>query len=287
MTRRSIVVIGLPGSGKTTFLAALWHLIFSREIATQLGFGGLMQGDKKHLNEISTRWRNAQMQERTQIAGDRLVSLNFRSPSGDVTTVTFPDVAGEAYRQMWEVRECERAVAETLTQGNVLLFIHADNIKSPQWIADNAAVLQMLGLPAERNGEPVDWHPRLAPTQVQLVGLLDLLTESPLDVGPRRLAVMLSAWDRAKGERLSPTEFVRVKLPLLAQYLETNSDQWDARVFGVSAQGGEYDDVQSDALPKQSAEELRSIDNPSARIELTDGASSVHDLTVPIAWLMQ
>lgn len=287
MKQQSIVVIGLPGSGKTTFLAALWHLIFSRDTETQLRFGSIKNGNQKHLNSIADRWRNAQRQERTQLAGNQLVCLDLRTTQGDAVTVTFPDAAGESYRQMWEERECEKPVADTLMEGCVLLFIHADNIKQPLWVADVAEMSRSLGLSAVPDDEPVPWHPRLAPTQVQLVGLLGLLSEAPLDIGPRRLAVMLSAWDKAKGERLSPKEFVHEKLPLLFQYLETNSHQWDWKIYGVSAQGGDYDDAQSGAPLKPSAEELRSIDQPSTRIELTDGASSAHDLTIPIAWLMK
>lgn len=287
MKQQSIVVLGLPGSGKTTFLAALWHLVFSRETQTKLRFGSLKSGNVKHLNTIVARWRNAQMQERTLLAGNQFVSINLLTEDKNAVTVTFPDIAGESYRQMWEERECEKVVAETLTQGSVLLFVHADQIKRPLWIVDVAAMARALDLPADEAAQPVPWEPSMAPTQVQLVGLLGLLGEAPLDIGPRRLVVMLSAWDKAKGERLSPREFLRAKLPLLSQYLDTNPMLWQWTVYGVSAQGGEYDDTQHGAQPKQEAQDLRASDEPSKRIELTDGVCASHDLTVPLAWLMQ
>jgi len=287
MKQQSIVVLGLPGSGKTTFLAALWHLVFSRETETKLRFGSLKSGNVKHLNTIAARWRNAQMQERTLLAGNQFVSINLVTEDNDAVTVTFPDIAGESYRQMWEERECEKVVAETLTQGSVLLFVHADQIKRPLWIVDVAAMARALDLPADEAAQPVPWEPSMAPTQVQLVGLLGLLGEAPLDIGPRRLVVMLSAWDKAKGERLAPREFLRAKLPLLSQYLDTNPKLWQWTVYGVSAQGGEYDDTQRGAQPKQEAQDLRASDEPSKRIELTDGVRASHDLTVPLAWLMQ
>ena len=54
-------------------------------------------------------------------------------------------------------------------------------------------------------GRPSHGHPRIAPTQVQLVDLLQLASDRPpLDVGPRRLAVMLSAWDKVRDEGLTP-----------------------------------------------------------------------------------
>lgn len=287
MTPQSIVVLGLPGSGKTTFLAALWHLVFSRETETKLRFGSLKSGNIKHLNAIAARWRSAQMQERTLLAGNQFVSINLITSKDQAVTVTFPDIAGESYRRMWEERECEKVVAETLMQGSVLLFVHADEIKRPLWIADVAAMAHALDLPADEAVQPVPWQPSMAPTQVQLVGLLALLSEAPLDIGSRRLVVMLSAWDKAKGERLTPSEFLRSKLPLLSQYLDSNPKLWQWAVYGVSAQGGEYDDTQPGAQLKQEAQDLRSADEPSRRIELTDGASKSHDLTIPLAWLME
>lgn len=287
MAQQFIVVLGLPGSGKTTFLAALWHLVFSRETDTKLRFASLKSGNVKHLNAIAARWRNAQMQERTLLAGNQFVSINLTTEDKGAVTVTFPDIAGESYRQMWEERECEKGVAETLKQGNVLLFVHADQIKRPLWIVEVTAMARALDLPADEATQPLPWEPSMAPTQVQLVGLLSLLGEAPLDIGPRRLVVMLSAWDKAKGELLAPREFLRAKLPLLSQYLETNPQLWQWAVYGVSAQGGEYDDTQPGASPKQEAQKLRASDVPSRRIEITDGVHGSHDLTAPLAWLMQ
>src|ERR1700756_2353667 len=219
MSERSVVIIGLPASGKTTFLAALWHLITARDVATQLRFGNLRAGEAAHLNAIATRWRDAKIQDRTAIAGNRMVSMNLLAASDEAVRVTFPDVPGEAYRRMWEERDCEPEIAEVLRDGGVLLFIHADNIKMPAWVVDEAELSRAAGLEVTA-GEAVQWHPRLAPTQVQLVDLLQLLREDPLDVGPRRLAVMLSAWDKAREEGLEPNEYLESKLPLLAQYLK-------------------------------------------------------------------
>jgi predicted ATPase len=74
-SEKSFVICGLPGSGKTTFLAALWHLVSSREIETKLKFGSLRSGDMTHLNEIAARWRSAKVQDRTKVGPAQLVSM--------------------------------------------------------------------------------------------------------------------------------------------------------------------------------------------------------------------
>jgi hypothetical protein len=286
MNERSAVIIGLPESGKTTFLAALWHLITERDVETVLRFHTLRSGEASHLNEIAARWRDAKVQDRTAVGGNRLVSMNLKDATDTPVRVTFPDVPGEAYRRMCEERDCAPEVAQILKAGGVLLFIHADTIHPPTWVVDEVALSRAVGLPIP-DGEAVPWHPRLAPTQVQLVDLLQLLRSAPLDVGPRRLAIMLSAWDKAAGEGLSPQAYLEAKLPLLAQYLRRGVHGWTWRVYGLSAQGGDYDAIGPDAAHKPEAEALRNLDRPSTRIRLVRDKLETHDLTEPLAWLME
>ncbi|WP_210201924.1 hypothetical protein [Rhizobium sp. M10] len=283
MNEHSVVIIGLPGSGKTTFLAALWHLVTSREVATLLRFANLRVGDATHLNAIAARWRDAVEQDRTGLTGTRLVSMNLGDDTGQQIRISFPDVPGEAYRRIWEDRECSPAVADLLQANGVMLFIHADTIRAPSWVVDEVDLARKLGLEVDQN-TPVSWHPRLAPTQVQLVGLLQSLLASPLDVGERRLAVLFSAWDKVDAEGLDPNSFLHQKLPLLAQYLR-QSPKWLTRVYGISAQGGDYDSVEVGALPREEAEELRNLDDASTRIKLVGPIPATHDLTEPLTWL--
>jgi hypothetical protein len=286
MAESSIVIIGLPASGKTTFLAALWHLITERDIDTVLRFHTLRVGEAAHLNEIAARWRDAQVQDRTAVGGNRRVSMNLLDATGTPVRVTFPDVAGEAYRRMWEDRDCEPEIAEILKANSVLLFVHADTIRLPKWVIDEVALSKAVGLTVPE-GQEVPWHPRLAPTQVQLVGLLQLLRTPPLDAGPRRLAIMLSAWDKASGEGLDPQAYLEAKLPLLTQYLRCGADGWTWRTYGLSAQGGDYDPTEPDGERRPEAEALRNLDHPSTRIQLLGDGTETHDLTEPLAWLME
>jgi len=186
---------------------------------------------------------------------------------------------------MWEDRDCDSEVGDILRSGGVLLFVHADTICPPTWVVDEVALSEALGLDVP-DGEPVPWHPRLAPTQVQLVDLLQLLRMDPLDIGHRRLAVLLSAWDKARDEGLTPEDYLREKLPLLWQYLRRGADGWVYQVYGVSAQGGDYDATETDAEHVPEAEELRALDRASMRIQLVGPMPETHDLTEPIAWLM-
>lgn len=286
MNERSVVIIGLPESGKTTFLAALWHLITARDVETVLRLHTLRDGERSYLNAIAARWRDAKVQDRTALGGNRLVSMNLQDAGGTPVRVTFPDIAGEAYRRMWEERDCEAAVADILKAPGVLLFIHADTIRPPKWVIDEVKLSKAVGLPIP-SGEDVAWDPRLAPTQVQLVDLLQLLCTESLNVGPRRLAIMLSAWDKAAAEQLAPQDYLQEKLPLFSQYLRRGADGWTWRTYGVSAQGGEYDPIEPGLASRAQAEELRNLDCASTRIRLVGRTQETHDLTDPLAWLIE
>ena len=166
-----------------------------------------------------------------------------------------------------------------------MLFIHSDTIVQPRWIVDEAQLSEAMGVDMEVKGAEVDWQPALAPTQVQLVDILQMLQCSPLHVGPRRVAVMLSAWDKVADEGARPNEFLDTRLPLLAQHLRQPSNGWSMRVYGLSAQGGDYDDG-TGGVTQASAEALRNLETASERIKLVEGDTLGHDLTEPIAWLV-
>ena len=287
MRSESIAIAGLPASGKTTFLAALWHVVTARDVPTTLTLGNLVDGDLAHLNAIAKRWRSACVQDRTP-SSFRRVRMNLLDSSNAPLHIDFPDISGEAFVRMWEDRDCDPELVATLRSPAVALFVHSDTIVAPRWVVDETALADALEL-APARAEPVEWEPRSSPTQVQLADVLQLLQTEPLGVGRRRLAIMLSAWDKAQGEQLSPERFLRSKLPLLHQYLAKSRDQWDWQVYGISAQGGEYDPTpptQSTPAVSPAAEALRQMDCASERIRVVHEGGETHDLTSPLAWLM-
>jgi hypothetical protein len=281
-----IVTVGFPASGKTTFLAALWHLVCKSDVDTRLKFAGLRTGNKAHLNEIADRWRDGRVQERTVLRGDRIVAINLVDTTGIEVQVEFPDIAGEAFGQMWEKRDCDPAVAEMLRNGNVLLFVHPDAIKPLVRVVDVAEMATDCGIKDGNDQSAIPWNPELAPTQVQVVSLLSMLREPVLDEyhSSRRLAVMLSAWDKVQEQKLTPEQYLEQYLPLLHQYLRQAADVWEWQVYGVSAQGCPYD--KSDVKERSKAALAILEQEPSHRIQLVHAGRTSHDLTEPLEWLI-
>jgi hypothetical protein len=288
MKDRSISICGFPESGKTSYLAALWHLVTAKAEQTALEFESLRNGDASHLNALATRWRNGLKQDRTEIQSNKLVSMNLKNTAGELMRLTLPDLSGESYRTMFEDRECDPLVAKILDESQgILLLVHADTIRAPLMVTTVAAQTQALGSTIPDNQE-VAWAPRLAPTQIQLVELLQLLRLAPLSVQTSRIAIVLSAWDKVESEGKQPEPFLEERLPLLKQYLEAGADKWQWKVYGVSAQGGDYEKEGEPLLGAKLAKlnGLKALEEPSMRIRVVSGNSVSSDLTEPIAWLL-
>ncbi|AUQ49031.1 hypothetical protein PhaeoP83_00723 [Phaeobacter inhibens] len=294
----SISIIGLPGSGKTTFLAALWELVNERRVTKVLAFDSIGENDHSYLRKIVTVWRKATEQARTRLTGLSAVKMNLKDRDGNKVQVAMPDAPGEDFRAMWENRELGRVLGDSLACGNIMLFVNGNKVKAPAWVTERAAQRKATGrLMAEAPAK--EWDPSLAPTQVQLVDLLQLLSHTPVGQEGRKIAVMISAWDKVEGERLTPDAFLTARMPLLSQYIEAGRDHWTSRVYGVSAQGGEYDCNNDNSEPVEEggqkrktkkgrdADRLREVDIPANRIRLVFGKQETTDLTEPLQWLMQ
>jgi Ni2+-binding GTPase involved in maturation of urease and hydrogenase len=119
----SISIIGLPESGKTTFLAALWELVTERRVEKALTFDSIGENDHSYLQKIVKVWRKATEQARTRLNGLSAVRMNLKDRDGNIVEVAMPDAPGEDFRAMWETRELGRVLSDSLASGNVMLVL--------------------------------------------------------------------------------------------------------------------------------------------------------------------
>ena len=296
--KSSFVVCGLPGSGKTTFLAALWHIVESSEIETCLRLKSLNYAEYAYVNNIRARWLRGLRQPRTVgVAGT--VGIDLVDENGNDVQVLFPDHSGETYDSMWVTRTCSKAVADYLKDRHgVLLFLRLEGMKRPVRLIDviTTEAEMQAALPRSRTSSndaaPVlddqsekAWAAEETPDQVKIVDILQLLSSRLSSPNEEKLAIFVSAWD-AVGENLSPAEFIKQELPLLHQYLTNAAHGFDIRLYGLSAQGGKYVEEGYKGEQPPGLRELLELENASARIKLVSDAEQTHDLTEPIAWLM-
>ncbi len=277
----NLLFVGLPKSGKTTYLAALWHVLDDQTSATKLK-RKQNSVDRTYLNLIAEAWRACTPVPRTTLqADDTTVALHLEGDGFGDFTLTVPDLGGEAFEQQIEHRKLTAAHAALFREANgVLLFIHPDVKKGTQ-ISEQDQITASIGgtseAPSGANGHaavPVPWNVEMLPTQAKLVELLQFLLEM---VEQRlRVAVVVSAWDLVAEVGQTPREYVSGRMPLVRQFLDANDDVFDHAVFGVSAQGGEIPDEKSKLLGLDSLK----------RIKVCLEKENDHDITKPLAWLL-
>jgi hypothetical protein len=294
-------ILGLPRSGKTTYLAALWHLIDAGEAETKLVLDKLA-GDHAYLNRIVEAWRRCDEVPRTSMgAEEKSLSMHIHErQSGIKAVLAFPDLSGESFERQFAQRICpEKYVRGFGEDGGIALFVNADRPSDGITLLDIGTAVgggpqeepqtahnpspaqqeQAEQTPAaEKQKPPADaWRPSFVPEQVKLVDLLQFLQMPPFERRRRRLAVIVSAWDVVTPVSLEPADWLSREMHLLEQFLRNNPESFEVRVYGVSAQGG---DVKGAAKA-----ELLKLSKPSLRIRCVGPNASPHDLTAPLVWL--
>jgi hypothetical protein len=283
LAEKGILLVGLPKAGKTTFVAALWHVLNSEEIEDSLRLSSL-GGDDTYLNQIRDEWLNYEEVIRTTQQNEAIPTMHLVDKTGALKcALSIPDLSGETYLSQWLDREWSDKFASAAQDASgILVFLHPNQ---PLEAPEITPTMRLLGpledeeTEANDNGEQPVWDPERAAGIVQLVEVLQFLQRN-LN-GPLKIAVMVSAWDLIKNHYATPQEFIRTRTPLLEQFLRTNADSFNSTVFGISALGGALDN-------KKDTDRLQNETRcASERIEIVPATpGNIHDITRPLRWAL-
>lgn len=291
----NLLAIGLPEAGKTTFLAALWHVTEREEVPGSLRLEKISE-NAKHLNSIKNDWLSFTKVVRTVPGQEQSATLWLRDEAGTLGEVVFPDLSGESFQGAWEERHWTKEYDELVASaGALLLFVHPGTLKEPYTIAEMQkiaeaafpeAVVEGVAPETEHDDKEApekaeEWDPEKAPTQVQLVELLQFVDERTKASRPIRVAVVVSAWDLVKNDypgEAGARTWLETRTSYLDQYLKSNFEQFTVRVYGVSAQGGDL---------KADRELLLNFEHASDRILIEGPDCSPHDISEPVRWCLR
>jgi hypothetical protein len=281
-------MVGLPSSGKTTFLAALRYVLTNQRKGSEVLSVRNFKANRSYLHSISEQWMRCEQVERTS-RSDRpvTVDLPLRDEAGREVDLVIPDLSGELFQGLWEERTWPTDLIEIIeNSGATLFFVHPDHQLHAPLIEDavDQAALAASGssltdLRTDQEEAPRDLNLAEVDAVVQMIDILQSLLRIRPPSYPRALAIVVSAWDRVPGLYAKPEAFVEKAAPLLHQYLLAQGDTRPVRYWGISAQGGQY--------PKDT-DELAEVESPDERIIVVsaDGETS-HDLWRPVAWLLR
>jgi hypothetical protein len=146
------------------------------------------------------------------------------------------------------------------------------------------AIMEGVGGHAENSATGVKaieeiqpWEPKHAAPQAKILDLLQLVVRAR-NGRSLKIVMVISAWDLVKRERLSPEKWLEKRAPLVWQFLNANRARRPFSVYGVSAQGDDYE---------KSADKLREFIKPSERISLVSEHHTSNDITKPVLWAVE
>lgn len=277
-----LLMLGPPASGKSTFLATVWHLLTSEEIPTALALTRV-EGDREYIDDLAAAWRRCERVERNKVGDPQPVALHLTDGSQSVV-LHLPDMSGEILVQAAAHRSWPATLEETVRKASgLLLFVGPEGLNEPDSLDEAIQQGRLLGGSAQARETPAAHKGAGGQTSQTAVGggepfttaemptqslLVDAVQEIVhLQDREPAIAVVVSAWDLVRSTK-SPRVWIRRRLPLLYQYLESGPFAWEG--IGLSAQGGR--------LPEEAAE-LRSLDVPAERIRVVIGPHRTHDVT--------
>jgi len=294
-----ILFAGMHDSGKTTFIAALWDYINSDRLDKKLVLKSLANSENQYLEKIRAEWLQCEHVSRTNLNEGETVSMNIdRADNGQNLILEIPDISGELFNTHFQVREWDDEYNDIVKSiHGLLLFINPQDKKNRTiYLADLNEVERELKAEVmakedaeeeecnkeEMTKEPIlefaQWSEEYTSNQVKLVEILQFLKDQRSVSLPLQVSVIISRWDVIeKSMSGKPEEWLKEKMPLLYQYLICNQDSFLSKVFGVSAQGGNY---------KKDKNNLLSLDSHE-RPKVKMGLEFINDITEPIIWLTQ
>lgn len=282
------LIAGMPGSGKTTFIAALRHLIVAGAVPTSLRFVK-MSDSEQHLNRLEEKWLACEEFPRTKAGSNTWVTLHLKDEIRNrEASIAIPDLSGEAFRDVVTTGRCPRSLYdEFAASSGLLLFTNANRPVDDLEIAVvNRLAREMGEEPAQvepiADGPPpepvgIPFKAEDIPEEPKLVELLQTFNRRPMKAKRRLLAVIISAWDVVEPAGISPELWLSNNRPMLDQFISANTHLWQSRIYGISAQGGK--------LPADK-KSLQRADTPSQRIQVAGPETTAHDLTAPLQWIL-
>lgn len=266
-------IMGLPSSGKTTFLAALGYaLLMSNENTITLE----NCSDLEYINNIAGQWSSCCQTDHTHIETREEIRMTVSEAGGDGYELQLPDRAGELFKKKHRSESSMTELRSALWEDTkILFFINPTLIRPEPMIGDvsekyrECVNTEKSGQTDERLGEnTLDPSSFALGDQAEHVELLQSALESGLALID--ITVVISAWDIiAKDERIKkPEDALYYRLPLLWQVIESHKDVLHINYWGISAQGGNWanPDEREQLLSKPCLNRAYAVDSDGSEV---------------------
>lgn len=262
----SIIIVGQPGTSKTTYLSQLVLQVEGKKKAIKFRN---KPDDLSVLKDAIARLRSGQEVQATPSDNNEIIKLPL-SVNGTEIDLICPDYAGEQISHLLESREIDTRWIDLIVKSDGWIIFVRPTQLSISYDISTKSIKE-----AEAVKEPNDSEFRIS-DQSNLIELLQILRHyKKLTVQQEaktpKLLVAFTCWDELD-EQVFPLVYVQKQLPLFYEYITNNWCKDSFSFAGLSAQGGKIADVKEDY-------ELLGPEE-SAYIVEQDGSDKVYDLSI-------
>jgi hypothetical protein len=262
----SIIIIGQPGTSKTTYLSQLVLQVEGKKKAIKFRN---KPDDISILKDAIARLRSGQEVQATPSDNNEVIKLPLLINDKEIDLIC-PDYAGEQISHLLESREINMKWIDLISKSDAwIVFIRPTQLSVFYDISTkNIREAETLKQPTTTEFKVSD--------QSNLIELLQILRHyKTLTVQQKtktpKLLVVFTCWDELNTKK-APSEYAQKQLPLFYEYIINNWIKDSFSFAGLSAQGGKMEDVK----------EQYEISGPeeSAYIVEQDGGDNVYDLSL-------
>lgn len=268
---KKLFILGAPNAGKTTFLGALDYSVVQNNVKTKLTLDNTT-GEQQYVHMLGLKWSEVEDVGRTLIGQEIEHQLLHLTDGKNILELEFPDFSGETFQNIYENREIAMDLKEKIEDADAILyFINVEDIVPAQFISEVSKELRLKN-DNQKERKPCDDDPLHIQT-IDMLQIIDRLKNEPV-----RLGIVFSAWDLVEPDMQNDVEeYIKNKLNMLWQYMNSNKNKFSVKMWGVSAIGGKIQD----------ASRLAEVDEPMERIMIiNESGKKSHDLTTIIAEML-
>lgn len=289
MKQKKCLIAGLPESGKSTYLGALWHTINYHKDKDGMALKATTNNPPENVEQLmtlSTKWVNVEDMDRTY--GDVPDSISFNLTDGtEEFTLEVPDFRGESIRQIVTMNH-PKAFDEWIEKGDTLLYMISDvkaGVFADDYQEDENEVT------AGNDEIPEFDIKKMTPAALNMLILRYLAEKCSF----RKVVICLSVWDEVvkDGDGINPKTYLKEQSPALYNFIEYHFQP--VSYYGLSAQGEAYEyepylDEDGNEQKKVTAackKRLQEKTMKGERAFVVAETKPNYDITLPIASLLK
>jgi hypothetical protein len=283
-TNRGVLMVGGPDMGKTNYLARFWGAAYKSKTGILCADG--LPDELEHLDAILGSLLSGTFAERTKHDEHWHceIPLKVENNGGFRGKLIVPDSPGEEWRRIYKNNEWSEVWEELIDEVTGCLCFVRPNSKELRSPLDWMTCWKHFG--TGNVGLPLADE---TPTQVEMVHWIQCLRYAQrarkARTGKFRVGVVVSAWDALPRDRRNgtPLKYLESDLPLLHQFITTNTDEYDIAAFGVSIAGGDLEENEDFRKEYQEGDPFVA---GYVIHELGGQRKESPDHTLPVAWAM-